>query len=514
MNAPDDRPPILGLDLGTSTCLACVIWEGRPRFIRPDIYYRAPGKKELDYPGDVMPSAFCFRDGQSLVGHRALNELTDPRYAGDVVQQVKRMMKEEGSDLRIYSEGKPFTPARITGEYVKVLVRAAEIELGLEQGTIKKAVATVPATFGSKEQAATVKACVDYGGLREVELIDEPVAAAYSMGLHEQPGRRRVLVVDLGGGTFDLTLWDVGKGAGPRGFAELGRDGDSELGGLDWDREIADWTLRASQPRFPEAVFERLMREPTDYGHAKLFQACEVAKLTLSMQMKGQGLADPAQPIDPRRLESMHIAFRPSTEPGEVERSADMPSEIFLKQNQRLLKQCIHVCERLFHDIQTIRRLERFGWADIDCVYLAGGGSRLPTVQRRFAEAWGSPPVLDENPQHAVARGAALLAELWRQGQNLPGFVGKVRYKRSIGLLVRSRSEEAKPKFHPIIPRNQELPFDRSEFLPIVGDPNKASLCPLWYCGESDLPLNRAGGRLAPRVETFPWQDRPGPRGS
>ncbi len=466
-----ERAPILGLDLGTSTCLACVVHEGKTVFVRPDLYYpgRRPGVP--DFEGDLMPSAFCNKDGVHLVGQRAIEELTDQRYARNVALEVKRRMHLDG-EYTFQLGGKNYSPSRITAEYVKVLVGAAAIELKLPVSTFKKAVVTVPADFSAKARQATIGACV-LGGLSEdgVELVDEPVAAAYSLGLHTLPGKQRVLMIDLGGGTFDVALWDVGRDAGPYGFNELGRDGDVVLGGLDWDREIADWTLREIRPRFPDELIRRLKDDLNDPGHNVLFADCERAKKTISVEMKRHRMADPTRPLDYKKLGSLHVSFSPTVEAGKREYSAEMPSDLFFRRTEKLLKGCVDVCHRLFHDIKTIHNLPSFGCSDLDCIYLAGGGSRLPSVPRRFAECWERTPVVNEAPQHAVVKGAAMLAELWRQGLDLPGIISKTRYKRSIGLLVKSDQPGEKPRFHPIIPRNQELPFRLSRTFPILGNP-------------------------------------------
>ena len=141
-----------------------------------------------------------------------------------------------------------YKPSEIAGRYVRKLRLAAERQLGLDEGSIRRAVVAVPASFGGAQIEATLKAC-ENAGLVEVHLIDEPVAAAYSLMLHEAKEPKTVLVADLGGGTFDVTLLRVGKSVGTLGYHELGRDGELLLGGLDWDREIAAAPLRTPGSR-------------------------------------------------------------------------------------------------------------------------------------------------------------------------------------------------------------------------------------------------------------------------
>lgn len=463
MSKPARAAPILGLDLGSSTCEACVIHQGEPRFIRPDLVYLPPGSDPnlRGYQSVVMPSAFSHHDGDPKVGHRALNDLSDPHFAPGIVQEVKRWMHLDGS-FPITLGDQTYQPSEITGQYVNVLRLAAEMELGLPPQAIQEAVVTLPTHFGAAAQLATKRAC-EFAGLK-ARFIDEPVAAAYSLGLQDLPGRQSVLVVDLGGGTFDVTLLRVGREAGHHGFEELGRDGHYRLGGLDWDREIADWALREALPTAPLDLRERLMNDPRDLGHKRLFRACEEAKLIFFEGLERNGLADPSRPLDPRLLPRLRVQF--TLEPGGRPLSAVMPGPAFLKKTEPLVEKCARVCERLFHDVKSLERLDRFSWEDLDCIYLAGGGSQMATVQRRFAEKWGRPPKLDDNPQHAVAKGAALCAHAIREGRDLIGVLGRVRYPHTIGVMA-GRDDGQPEVFCPLIQRNTALPFRKTfTFLP------------------------------------------------
>jgi molecular chaperone DnaK (HSP70) len=514
--------PILGLDLGTSTCLACVIRDGEPVFIRPDLYYDRRRDQQPAHASEVMPSAFCARDGQPVVGHRALHELSSPRYANQVVQAVKRLMPKDG-ECEFRLGGRTYSPSEITSEYVKVLIGAAAVQLERPITDFKRAVVTVPAGFPPRAQAATLRACV-LAGLREDEvlLVDEPVAAAYSLRLHEEPDRKVVLVADLGGGTFDVALWEVGKGIGPFGFAEIGRDGDNRLGGIDWDREIAHWALRGARPKLSDDLFARLSDGVRNFGSqevesverisglSNLFQASEQAKYPLSQQLKRYKIADPSRPLDPGRLSPLHVSFRPTEELGDI-RSADMPCEAFFRSTERLLRQCVLVCQRLFHDVRRLRNLSDYGWGDLDCIYLAGGGSRLPTVARWFADSSKKVPILDDNPQLAVAKGAAMLGEVWRHEPRLELVIAKDRYMRAIGLLVKPKDRGQPRKFYPIIPRNKGLPFIMTKSLPVFGDPQRRQL--LIEFAEEDFhhdgPAHQKLAEL--RLKDLPPPSQPGP---
>jgi molecular chaperone DnaK (HSP70) len=468
-----ESTPILGLDLGTCTCLASVIYQGKTIVAQPDLAYSDRDRDEPDHPGDLMPSVFALEDGQPVVGYRALEQLTGAKKDRVVVREVKREMYLEGKTYTL--GGREFSPTQITAEYVKVLIKAVARELKLPVSHFKKAVVTVPADFHPHARTATKQACV-LAGLEQdnVQLVAEPVAAAYSLDLHLKPDKKRMLMIDLGGGTFDVAIWEVGQAAGPQGFKELGRDGDPRLGGIDWDREIADWAYHEVQSGltdpFPKEVIRRLLKQVGGRAHAKLFESAERAKIVLSDQLKENTGANPSAPIDFRGLYKLNVSVSSQYLEDKAQFDAQMPSELFFERTERLLEGCVQICERLFLDIKTIENRGSFGWSDLNYVYLAGGGSRLGFVQRRFQECWKKPPILAENPQHAVVKGAARLGELWRQGQTLPGIIGTTRYKRSIGLLVQSEGTDRPETFHPIIPRNQELPFTTSRTFPIRGN--------------------------------------------
>ena len=258
---------VLAVDLGTTTCMACVQADGvgEPTVIVPD---------PINYPGaHFMPSAFCMTSSGPLVGEQAVNKLMDKRYADDVVRFVKRFMHEP--DTIFCSNSKDFTPVQISGIFLHHLKKRAEEDLKTE---ISEAVITVPAYFGNVARQATCEAAVKYAGFDQdrVHLLDEPIAAAYGLNLHRSRRERLVMVADLGGGTFDATLLSIGTAVKEGGFYELGRDGDSELGGLNWDEEIAKL-----------AVHDLGISPPTEFyklDNVLLYRNCEIAKHQMCLQ--------------------------------------------------------------------------------------------------------------------------------------------------------------------------------------------------------------------------------------
>lgn len=468
--ATNGARPVLGIDLGTSTCLACVVRDGAPELIRPDLAYPQSDPFRIDYPSPLMPSAFVNRDGEPLTGHRALKELSDPNYADDVIVSVKRFMEVDGSK-RFRSGGREYSPSEIAGEFIKVLVCAAERQLELPPRTIEEAVVTVPAGFGSAELAATRRACLAHGSLLHVDFLDEPVAAAYGLGLHEQPGDHLILVADLGGGTFDVTLLRVGRDVGPTGFQELGRDGDPRLGGQDWDREIAEWAAyRGLADATPEQV--RALVEGQGFGHNSLMQASERAKIEFFERGGDE--------TNPR----ISLSFRPDFRARPLD--ASFTGRWFVDQTAPLADRCASVCERLLADAseETARGTagcygkltgRRVAWADVDAVVMVGGGSNMWTVRRRLAAAWGREPEIREKPEYAVVRGAALAAADRQAGRTVRR-EGRHRYPFSIGVGARLAGADGFT-FHKLIGRNTRLPFAQTfHFTPHYGPRSRGRL--------------------------------------
>lgn len=433
------KPPILGIDIGTSTCLACVIDRGREVFIRP-----GPGSAET-----VMPSVFLHvgSTGETFVGEEANREVdADERLEADLVAEVKRLMRFEKNDRKHpTSGGRKFAPSRITSHYLRHLREAAEQQLGYPSGSLSVAVVTVPVDFGSVECEATREAC-RLAGIDDVYLLDEPVAAAYVLDQRTAPGVQRVLVGDLGGGTFDVVVLEVGQGAGVLGMKELMRDGDSDLGGVDWDRAIADWVARQTTPRGDYAAVQRLIKGPGE-GHRNLFRKCEEAKKEFFALGPETGF--PAFKSIVYQAEALGLP-----------KEARMEGKVFEAATRDLVKRCIGVCDRAFADLTEIDR-RPFGWPRIDRVFLAGGGSRMWTVRKALEDASGRPTEVVERPQHAIARGAALHGQAIRDGvvRRGDGRIGRPRYNRTLGLRVFEDDNQTIRDTKVLVKRNRPLPF-------------------------------------------------------
>ena len=424
--------PILGIDLGTTKSMACVVPEGddRPIIIRPD----------PRLPADWMPSVFCMTEDGPVVGEEARQLLNDSRYREDVVQCVKRYMHIEG---RLFPRHDPQLRALDVSAFIlKHLRERAERQLGLSPGSITEAVVTVPAYFGYIERRQTRLAARDAGfDYSKVSLVDEPIAAAIGLGLHLRPGARLVMVIDLGGGTLDVTLLRVGGGVGGCGFMELGRDGHNALGGLNWDEEIAK-TAVIEHDLDPDAL-------KTD--NIALYLPAEEIKIFFCTTWQ----------MDERLLNFYDRDSQKVLDT--VIKRAD-----FVRNTRPLAERCGKICDRLLQglhesDLASLlekrkrwggllpaRRLRKIGWEDLDDVIMVGGGSQVGAVQEVIRRRWGRPPTVPDKPQHQVAFGAGLCAGHQFEGSPL-------RSPHTIGHWYYPQGPAGPREFKALIHRNERI---------------------------------------------------------
>lgn len=426
------KAPVLGIDLGTTKSMACVVLEGddRPRIIQP----------HPRLPSDWMPSVFCMTEDGPRVGEEARQMLNDKRYRHDVVQCVKRYMHVE---RRLFPRHDPqFRALDVSAYILKHLRVRAEQQLGLSEGAITEAVVTVPAYFGQIERRQTRKAAQDAGfDLARVRLLDEPIAAAFGLGLHREPGEKLVMVIDLGGGTLDVTLLRVGAGVGECGFQELSRDGHGALGGLDWDKEIAK-----------TAAFEHdLDPDALNPDNIQLYEPAEEIKIHFCTTQQ-----------TPERCLTFYDRYSNRVLDTHIRR------DDFSRNTQPLAERCGKICDRLLENVLPAdlaavrgkrkrwggllgpRRMRKVGWEDLDCVYMVGGGSQVAAVQEVIRKRWGREPFLAPRPQHQVAFGAALCAGHTFQGSPL-------RSPHTLGYWYYPHGRKGPRVFQPLILRNERI---------------------------------------------------------
>lgn len=415
---------ILGIDLGTTfSVMACLTPDGRPEIIP-----NREGER-------VTPSVVFFDGGTPLVGTLARQSAeADPLNA---VQFVKRQMGNRRWRFRT-AHGDEYSPEAISGIILKRLRDDAERAL---QCTVTKAVVTVPAYFNDAQRKATIDAG-EIAGLSVDKVINEPTAAALAYGFaSEQVARaHRVMVYDLGGGTFDVTVMEVDGSQ----LIVRATGGDKNLGGFDWDNALMlllneELTRRGAGGDLDEADFAQELREKA-----------ELAKRTLSSR------------------EAANVVLRVNGRPVSIQVSRDRFEDV----SSPLLSRTIRIAESVL-DEGGLR------WADIDKVLLVGGSTRMPGVASAIESAFGRAPSAELHPDEVVAQGAALQGALYaiETGALVP--VGRAKQLERVSVTdINSHSlgtialdEGTNLDFNSIIlPKGSKLPAEASEIYRTVVD--------------------------------------------
>lgn len=397
-----------GIDLGTTySCIATVDGDG----IVTVIPHALTG--ELTVPSVVS----CDDDGNILVGKAAKNQLGNrPK---DTVAFIKRHMSEDDYVCEI--NGKTYTPVEISSFILKELVEKANQKRADEEGLepIKDVVITVPAYFGKKEVDRT-EAAGQLAGLNVLRLIHEPTAAALSYGKKNQ-ANKTILVYDLGGGTFDVSIMRIRSGI----MDTLATNGDHKLGGADWDRAIVDYALEKIKTNF-----EKL--SPSEQGMMML--EAEEAKKTLTSQEKA----------------TLTFAYKGI-------KNVDITRSEFEELTEGLLQRTM----LLLDEALEMAKKEVGGSLSINEVLLVGGSSFMPMVKRAVAEKMGLTPKMAD-PNLSVAKGAALMAFQEEHGYVEGGLtIGKDKGSRAYGM--KSYDGNDNEKIFILIKRNDDL-VCRAEF--------------------------------------------------
>jgi molecular chaperone DnaK (HSP70) len=356
-----DDDIVLGIDLGTTfSAMAFVNEHGKPEIV--------PNSE--GFP--TTPSIVHFYDEDAcVVGEEAVKMVViDPE---NVVRFIKRHM---GEDFTLEFYGRQYTPQEISALILRKLKEDAEEVMGRE---IRDAVITVPAYFHSAQRGATAEAGT-IAGFNVLSIINEPTAAAIAYGLDRIGGQRKLLVLDLGGGTFDVTVMEI-KGTK---LSTIASDGNAELGGKDWDDRLLNYVA--------EEFFQKYQIDPRDdpAPYQELYERCLHAKISLSTKDKA---------VIPVNHRGHRLAVK-------VDR------ELF----EHLTKDLVQQCEDTSNLV-----LEKAGlqWADLDDVLLVGGSTRMPMVRNMLVRLSGKEPVGGVNPDECVALGAAL-AGVFRHRPNHP----------------------------------------------------------------------------------------------
>lgn len=368
---------ILGIDLGTTNSAMAVLEGGTPTTI-------------VNAEGDrTTPSVVGFRaDGDRIVGKAAKNQaVTNPkntvfsikRFMGRKFSEVKDELKtvpyevKEGSNGRcvVMIDGEEFTPEQISAMTLAKMKADAEKCLG---ETISEAVITVPAYFNDAQRQAT-KDAGRIAGLDVKRIVNEPTASALAYGLDKQDKEQKVLVFDLGGGTFDVSLLDLADGV----FEVLATNGDNHLGGDDWDQRVIDWMA----DKFQSENGVDLRQDPMALQRLK--EAAENAKKELSSAQQAV----------------INLPFITMNQSGPLHLNYTLSRAEFEKITRDLLERCKAPVTKALNDAGV-------SLSEVDEVILVGGSTRMPAVQELVKNMTGKQPNMSVNPDEVVCNGAAV----------------------------------------------------------------------------------------------------------
>ena len=398
---------IIGIDLGTTNSCVCVYEGGEAKVIA-----NPEGER-------TTPSVVAFKNGEIIVGGAAKRQMITNK---DTIYSIKRLM---GTDEKVEANGKKYTPQEISAMILGDLKKTAEAYLGEK---VTRAVITVPAYFNDAQRQAT-KDAGKIAGLEVERIINEPTAAALAYGLDKQDENQTVLVYDLGGGTFDVSILELGDGV----FEVKSTSGNNRLGGDDFDKRIMDYLVE----QFKKENNIDLSKDKMAMQRIK--DAAEKAKKDLSGVTTTQ----------------ISLPF--------LSQGEDGPLHLEMSLTRAKFEELCHdLFESTLEPVRKAMKDAKLSKSDIDKVILVGGSTRIPKVQEIIKNELGKEPSKGVNPDEVVAMGAAI------QGGVLTGDVNDIVLldvtPLSLGI------ETLGGVCTVLIPRNTTIPTSKSQVFSTAAD--------------------------------------------
>ncbi|OAL10207.1 molecular chaperone DnaK [Candidatus Mycoplasma haematobovis] len=398
---------IIGIDLGTTNSCVAVVEGTSPKILETN-----DGKR-------TVPSVVAFKGDEIIVGDSAKRQMVTNK---DTIVSIKRLI---GTGKKVTARGKEYTPEEISAYILKYIKKYAEDKLGC---SVQKAVITVPAYFNDAERQATKNAGT-IAGLDVVRIVNEPTAAALAYGLDNSEKDQKILVYDLGGGTFDVSVLDMSDGT----FEVLATSGDNHLGGDDWDQALINWLLEEIKKEHGVDLSK------DNLALQRLKDGAEKAKIELSSVTQTQILLPFLSMVEGQPL--------------------NVDKTVTRIQFEALTKDLLERTRKPFLDALQESKLSA---SDIDQVLLVGGSTKMPAVQALVKSLSGKVPNLSINPDEVVALGASV------QGAILAGDIKGILLLDVTPLTL--SIETLGGVATPLIKRNTTVPVEKTQVFSTAAD--------------------------------------------
>ena len=426
---------IIGIDLGTTNSCVAILESGKPKIIE-------------NSEGDrTTPSVVAFTDNETIVGQSAKRQaVTNPentlyaikrligrKFDGEIKKEAEstpfKIIKADNGDAWVEVKGEKLAPQQISAQVLTKMKKSAEDYLGHE---IKEAVITVPAYFNDSQRQAT-KDAGKIAGLEVKRIINEPTAAALAFGMDKKTGDQKVAVYDLGGGTFDISIIELAEIDGEKQFEVLSTNGDTSLGGEDFDNVLIDHLVAEFKK---EQNFD-LTQDSSAIQRLK--EAAEKAKIELSSNQQTE----------------INLPYITADSSG--------PKHLLLKLTRAKLESLVgDLVSKTLEPVKTALSDSKLSTSEISDVILVGGQTRMPLVQEKVKEFFGKDPRKDINPDEAVAAGAAI------QGAVLAGDVTDILLLDVTPLTL--GIETMGGVMTPLIEKNTTIPTNKSQIFSTAED--------------------------------------------